>query len=171
MKARLALTAGFIAVVFAANWLTGTLGLVTVAGLTATAGTWVAGFGFMFRDWLHEAGGRAWVTGAIAAGALASVAVSPTLALASGVAFTVSELADWTVYSPMRLRWPLAAAVTSNTVGAVVDTALFLSIAGFPLSGTWSQVVIKVVTTTAVVVGVRLALLRQPNRISGGLHA
>lgn len=171
MTNRIALTAGFIAVVFAANWLTGTFGLVTVAGLTATAGTWVAGLGFVFRDWLHEAGGRVWVVGAITAGALASVAVSPTLALASGVAFTVSELADWAVYSPLRPRRPVMAAIASNTVGAVVDTALFLAIAGFPLSGTWSQVVIKVVTTTAVVLGVRLALLRQPNRLGGGLHA
>lgn len=165
---RLALAVGFVAVILAANWLTSTFHLVTILSLTAPAGTWVAGFAFVFRDWLQEAGGRRWVAGAILAGTVASVAVSPTLALASGAAFLVSELADWAVYTPLRKRHPLAAAILSNTVGALVDSVIFLSLAGFPLSGLWTQVVVKVGTTTLIVLGVRLAVSRQSLHADGG---
>jgi len=48
----------------------------------------------------------------------------------------------------------------SNTVGAVIDSLLFLALAGFPL-GMWStQALVKVGTTTVFVLGVRLAVLR-----------
>ena len=165
----------FVAVVVAANALTASFGLITVAGLTATAGTWVAGLGFVARDWLHETGGPRWVAAAIALGTALSVALSPAIAVASGVAFLVSESADWAVYTPLRRRSTLAAALLSNTVGAFVDSALFLVIAGFPLSGLWTQVVVKVTATTCVVlilIGVRRALLRQSmHAASGGRHA
>ena len=166
---------GFVGVIVAANGLTASFGLVTVAGLTATAGTWVAGLGFVARDWLHETGGPRWVAAAIALGTALSVALSPAIAVASGVAFLVSESADWAVYTPLRRRSILAAALLSNTVGAVVDSALFLVIAGFPLAGLWAQVAVKVAATTCIVlilIGARRALLRQPmHAASGGRHA
>ena len=174
MTARLAAFAALLAVIVAANALTATHGLVTVAGLTATAGTWVAGLAFVARDWLHDTGGRRWVAAAIMAGALLSALLSPSLALASAVAFAVSEAADWAAYAPLRRRHRLAAALASNTVGAVLDSLLFLALAGFPLAGAGTQTVVKVATTTAVVLavmGVRRALLRQPDRAGGRRHA
>ncbi len=152
-----------VGVVLAANFATTQLGLVTWLGLTATAGTWLAGLAFVARDALHEAGGRWWVLAGIGAGATLSAALSPQLAIASCVAFTVAELADYAVYAPLRRRGRTRAALASNMVGSIVDTVLFLLLAGFPLSGTATQVAVKVGTTSAVVIGgACLALLRQP---------
>ena len=163
----------FVAIVVAANLATQAWGVVSVLGVTATAGTWLAGFGFVARDALHETGGRRWVISAIALGAVVSAGIAPALALASAAAFTVSELADWAIYTPLRDRSIVAAALASNTVGAVLDSAVFLALAEFPLSGVWTQTLVKVATTTALVIGVRLALLRQSDRltIGGGRHA
>jgi uncharacterized PurR-regulated membrane protein YhhQ (DUF165 family) len=168
VKRTLLAFAAFVAVVVAANWLTATLGLVTWLGLIATAGTWLAGFAFVARDYLQEAGGARWVIPAILLGAVISAAFSPTLALASGVAFLVSELADFAVYTPLRRSGRTRAALASNVVGAVVDSVLFLWLAGFPLSGTATQVLVKVGTTTVFVLGVRLAISRQPMQPAGG---
>jgi uncharacterized PurR-regulated membrane protein YhhQ (DUF165 family) len=166
-------TLTFVVVIVGANLLTAHYGLVAWLGLTATAGTWVAGFAFVARDHLHESGGPRWVAPAIVAGALISAAFSPALALASGVAFLFSELADWSVYAPLRKQGRTRAALASNVVGAVVDTFLFLWIAGFPLDGAATQVLVKVGTTTAFVLGVRLALRSQSVRqfTGGGRHA
>lgn len=152
--------AAFVGIVIAANILTDTFGLVTLLGLTATAGTWVAGFGFVIRDELHEVAGRHTVAAAILAGAALSAFLSPQLAVASATAFLVSESADWAIYAPLRKRNRMAAALLSNTVGALIDTALFLLIAGFPLDGAPTQVIVKVGTTTLVLLGVRLAVSR-----------
>lgn len=128
-----AILAGFIGCVVAANWLTERYGFVPVGlGFQATAGTYAAGLAFGLRDALHEHSRRL-VLAAIAVGAVVSWWIAPALAVASAVAFAVSELADFAVYDPLRDRaWPLAVAA-SNLVGAAVDTALFLWIAGFPI--------------------------------------
>jgi len=165
---RFALTAGFVGVIVAANAATSALGIVTVAGVTVTAGTWLAGLAFVARDGLHGAGGSRWVLAAIVAGAAVSAALSPALALASGVAFLLSELADWSVYAPLRRRGRTLAALASNVVGSFVDTATFLLIAGFPLALAPAQVAIKITVSAAAVLGVRLAVLRQPVLTSGG---
>jgi queuosine precursor transporter len=142
----------FVGLVAAANWMTARYGMV--AGLV-TAGTFAAGLTFLVRDWLQEAGGRWWVVGAIVAGAGLSVWLSsPALALASGVAFLVSETADFAVYTPLRKRSPAAAMALSNTVGAVVDSLLFLSLAGFPLASWATQSAVKVAVTLPFVAAV-----------------
>jgi hypothetical protein len=154
----------FVAVVVAANWTTNELGVVTWLGLTATAGTWFAGFAFVARDATQEAGGIKWVAAAILAGVVVSAVFNPRLALASCVAFLLSEAADYAIYTPLRKRGKTRAALASNVVGAVVDSLIFLAIAGFPLSLIWTQVLIKVGVTTLFVLAVRGtgALLRQP---------
>ena len=171
---RLALYGAFVAVVVVANVVTDRLGVVTVLGATATAGTWLAGLAFVARDTLHEAGGSHWVLAAILAGAVASAAFSPALALAAGIAFLISETADWAVYAPLRRRGRLRAAVASNAVGSVVDTAAFLAIAGFPLAVAPTQVAVKggISIAAALIVGRIGALSRQPLHGGGaGSHA
>ena len=161
--------AAFIGCIIAANALTATLGVVTWLGIAATAGTWIAGLGFVARDYLHETAGHRWVLAAILAGAALSAALSPAIALASGVAFLLSETADWAIYTPLRQRGMICAAIASNTVGAVVDTAAFLLIAGLPMWMLGTQVLVKIVASTAVVLGVRLALPCQPMHAAGGV--
>lgn len=164
----------FVAVVLATNAITNWLGVVTWAGIAVTAGTWLAGFSFVARDAVHESLGSRWVVGCIVVGAAISATFSPALALASGVAFLLSELADLAVYQPMRRRGLVRAALLSNLAGSVVDSVIFLLIAGFPLGLVWAQVGIKYATTTTFVLmlwGCR-ALLRQPSdAASGRRHA
>jgi hypothetical protein len=77
--------------VAAANWLTSRYGFIPVGlGLTATAGTYAAGFCLLARDWVHDTAGRTAVLAAIAAGGIASaVMAGPRLAAASAAAFVV----------------------------------------------------------------------------------
>lgn len=159
---RILLAAAFVGCVLSANLLTARYGLVFGV---VTAGTFTAGLALLVRDGLDEVAGRPWILGAIAAGAALSYAMTPgwRLAVASGLAFVVSELVDWGVYRPLRRRGWVAASVTSNIVGALVDSALFLAVAGFPLwPGVPVQTAIKGAVTTAFVclVVVARAVLR-----------
>jgi uncharacterized PurR-regulated membrane protein YhhQ (DUF165 family) len=72
------------------------------------------------------------------------VLASPILAVASGVAFALSEAADMAVYTPLRNRGRSRAVALASGVGAVVDTFVFLWIAGFPLSAAPGQLVVKI---------------------------
>jgi uncharacterized PurR-regulated membrane protein YhhQ (DUF165 family) len=119
----------------ATNWLTTRYGLISVGfGLTATAGSFPAGIVLLARDWVHDLTGRTTVLACIVVGALASAATTnPRLALASAVAFTLSETVDLLVYTPLRRQGRLRAALASNLVGAPVDTLVFLTLAGLPV--------------------------------------
>jgi uncharacterized PurR-regulated membrane protein YhhQ (DUF165 family) len=129
-----ALTYTFVITIIAANWLTSRYGFVSVGfGLTATAGTYAAGLTFGLRDALHEHGGRWCVLALIIVGGVLSYAIAPSLAVASAAAFIISEVADLVVYDPLRRRRWIAAVIASNLVGALVDTIVFLQLAGFPI--------------------------------------
>ena len=142
----------FIATIFGANWAIETYGPVSVGfGLVAPAGVYFAGLAFTLRDITHRQLGRAWVITAIVLGALVSWAVAPTFALASGVAFLVSESVDLAVYNPLRQRSWLAAVFASNTVGLVTDSVIFLSIAFGSLAFLEGQIVGKLWITVAAV--------------------
>jgi uncharacterized PurR-regulated membrane protein YhhQ (DUF165 family) len=151
----------YILSIYLANWLIVRFGLVPVGfGLYAPAGVFVAGAAFVLRDAVQEELGIPWVLLAIAAGAVLSTAVAPLrLAFASGFAFLVSELADFAVYTPIRRRsWTLAA-VLSNTVGAVVDSLLFLWLAFGTIANVAGLILGKWYVTLPIVIwwGVRKA--------------
>lgn len=151
---RTAAVGSFLTLVVAANVLTATYGLIAVGlGLMATAGTWAAGLVLLARDWVNDTAGRWAVLACVAGGAgLSAVLAGPQLALASGVAFAVAELADWAVYSPLRRKGWARAAIASGIVGSLVDTLIFLALAGFPI---WlalpGQMLAKTTATLAVV--------------------
>jgi hypothetical protein len=134
----------FIATIFGANWAIETYGLVPVGpDLIAPAGVYFAGLAFTFRDLAQERVGRLWIVAAIVAGALVSGLVSTKFALASGVAFLVSELLDFAVYTPLRRRNWIGAVVASNIVGLVADSIVFLTLAFGSLQYLPGQVVGK----------------------------
>ena len=121
----------FIAAVVLANYLTTQFGFVSVGfGLFATAGTYAAGCALVARDFVQETIGLRGVWVALGLGAAFSFLLADSkVALASSIAFTVSELADFLVYTPLRRnRWRLAV-VASSVVGAIIDTAIFLGFA------------------------------------------
>lgn len=133
------------------------VGLVPVGfGLSAPVGVYFAGLAFTLRDAVQETLGRGWVLAAIIVGALVSALLSTQFALASAVAFLLSELADFAVYTPLRERTWLGAVAASNTVGALVDSALFLWLAFGSLAFLAGQMVGKLWMTLLVVVLVSL---------------
>jgi queuosine precursor transporter len=158
--------AAFVATVFAANWAINRFGIVSVGfGLHAPAAVYFAGLAFTLRDAVQRALDKRAVVVAIVLGALCSAAVSPSLAFASGTAFLVSESCDFLVYTPLARRRPITAVAASNTVGAVVDSLIFLSLAFHSLALFWGQVVGKswvTLASLALLVAFRLAVARRP---------
>lgn len=147
-----ALVVGYVLVIVLANWAIQTFGIVPVGfGLAAPAGVYFAGLAFTLRDLVQEQLGRRWTIVAILVGAVVSAAISPRFALASGVAFLSSEMADFAVYTPMRERHWLGAVALSNTVGLVVDSALFLALAFNSLDFLAGQIVGKLWMTALAV--------------------
>ena len=123
--------AAYIATIPAANLAVTHFGAVPVGfGFVAPAGVYLVGAALVLRDVAREAAGRGAVVAAIVAGALLSwLLASPALALASAVAFAVSEVLDFAVYEPLRERGLLTAMLASNAVGLAADSLLFLWLA------------------------------------------
>jgi queuosine precursor transporter len=159
----------YIGTIVAANWAIGAFGIVPVGfGLMAPAAVYFVGLAFTFRDLLQESMGRRATIVAIIVGALLSAVFSPQLALASGVAFLISETADFAVYTPLRERHWLLAVAASNTVGLVLDSVIFLSLAFGSLAFLPGQIVGKAwMTLLAIIV---LSLWRKRGKVLPG-HA
>jgi hypothetical protein len=106
----LALTAFTLAVV-GANLATDQYGMVALPGmpLEVTAGTYAAGLALLARDAVQDTLGRTWARVGIALGALITLAFSPSLAVASALAFVAAESVDMAVYTRLRAGgWVLA---------------------------------------------------------------
>lgn len=143
----------YVLTIFGANWAISTFGLVPVGfGLLAPAGVYFAGLSFTLRDLTQDRLGKGWTIAAILVGAALSALLSPQLALASGGAFLLSELADLAVYTPLRRRHWLGAVALSNTVGLVIDSALFLWLAFGSLAFLPGQLVGKAWMTLLAIV-------------------
>ncbi|HYC63366.1 MAG TPA: VUT family protein [Reyranellaceae bacterium] len=136
----LAYLVAFIACIPAANWMIGNVGtdcrpdgpcvLQVLPGLYAQSGVLLAGLALVLRDLVQRRLGRTTVLIAIAAGAGLSAALAPpALVIASAVAFLVSELADYAVYTPLQERRLVLAVLLSSFVGLVIDSVLFLWLA------------------------------------------
>ena len=159
----------FMACVPLANWLIHNWGtvcpdicLVPVGfGYMAPSGVVVIGIALCLRDVIHRTLGPSWAVAAIAIGAALSWFVaSPHVAVASGVAFLLSEAADYAVYAPLARKRFFVAMLASGFVGLVVDSVLFLWIAFGSLQFIEGQILAKayaVVGATAL-----LWLLRKP---------
>ncbi len=136
----------FIACIPAANWMIGHVGTVCdPAGpcllpvfpwgpgghpILAPSGVSMVGLALVLRDLVQRRLGRAAGVLSIFAGAALSGAIAPPqLVLASTVAFLLSELADFAVYTPLQARGLVLAVFASSTVGLIADSVLFLWLA------------------------------------------
>ena len=150
--------AGFTLCIPAANWLIGNAGTVCVPNgpclipvvpfvypdLMAPSGVLMIGLALVLRDLVQRRLGIPSVLIAIILGALLSSAIAPSaLVIASGVAFLLSELADFAVYTPLQRRRFILAVLLSGLVGLVVDSAVFLYLAFGSLDFLAGQVVGK----------------------------
>ncbi|QDO96274.1 VUT family protein [Ferrovibrio terrae] len=133
--------AGFIACVPAANWLIGNVGTVCIPqgpclipvapfGITAPSGVLMIGLALVLRDLVQRRLGKGRALAAILAGAaLSGFVAPPALVVASTVAFLLSELADFAVYTPLQKRGLIRAVILSSLVGLCVDSVAFLYLA------------------------------------------
>jgi uncharacterized PurR-regulated membrane protein YhhQ (DUF165 family) len=123
-----------------ANWMIGHVGTACTVdgvclipvfpGLMAPSGVLMIGIALVLRDLVQRRLGVAYSAGAVVVGALLSAAVAPpSLVVASGVAFLLSELADLAVYTPLARRRLVTAVVVSSLAGLVVDSVIFLWLA------------------------------------------
>jgi uncharacterized PurR-regulated membrane protein YhhQ (DUF165 family) len=150
-----AFLAGYIACIPAANWLIQHAGTVCVpngpclvpvapGGLMAPSGVLMVGLALVLRDLVQRRLGVGYGVGAIAVGAGLSAALAPpALVMASTVAFLLSELADFAVYTPLQRRGLVKAVVLSSVAGLVADSVVFLWLAFGSLEFLWGQIVGK----------------------------
>ena len=138
----------------AANWLIGNVGVVCVRGgpclipvapgIVAPSGVLMIGVALVLRDLVQRRLGIGISALAVLAGAaLSALLAPPSLVLASGVAFLLSEFADLAVYTPLARRRLVAAVVASSMVGLVVDSILFLWLAFGSLEFLLGQIIGK----------------------------
>ncbi len=144
----------FTACIPTANWLVQHVGttcvpngpcLIPVApGLMAPSAVLVVGLAFVLRDLVQRRLGVGFAALAVVVGAgLSALLAPPSLVIASGVAFLVSEFADLAVYTPLQKRKLVLAVVASSIVGLVVDSILFLQLAFGSLDHLAGQIVGK----------------------------
>jgi len=88
------------------------------------------GLALVLRDIVQRRLGTLFAIGAIITGAaLSAFLASPSLVFASGVAFLLSELADFAVYTPLQRRRLVLAVFASGVIGLTIDSAIFLYLA------------------------------------------
>jgi uncharacterized PurR-regulated membrane protein YhhQ (DUF165 family) len=120
----------YIAAIVAVNWMfTAIAPWQTPLGDLYLANI-VVGFVFVLRDYAQRDIGHYVLFATAVAGVLTWFMVDPAIAVASITAFTLSETADWAVYS--WLRRPLSQRILiSSAVAVPLDTFAFQYLAGY----------------------------------------
>ena len=137
MKRYIFLAASFLGLVILANWLASRYTVSVGFGRSAPAGVFCIGAVLVLRDWLQQLYGLARTMPLVYLAGLASWAIGDAagwtslekIAIASVVAFTVSETVEAIVFTPIRKRNLTFGVALSATVGNALDSYLFLAIA------------------------------------------
>lgn len=110
----------------------------------------IVGFTFVFRDYAQRTAGH-WVLAAmVIATGLSFLLANPFVALASAVAFGVSELADYLLYTLTRLPFHKRV-LWSSAISTPIDTLVFLfGINGFTI-GTFVLMVISKMIAAVII--------------------
>lgn len=117
-------------------------------GVEAPSGVYIVGLTLVLRDLVQRRTGKSVALALIIVGAALSALISPAVALASGVAFLVSETVDLGVFSAVEPRYGLSAGVlVSNAVSIVVDSLVFLAVAFGSLAFIEGQIIGKAIAT------------------------
>lgn len=141
MLRKMILLAAYAATVPVANWMIDNVGtqhfpggphtIPVGFGYDAPSGVLLIGLALVLRDAIHRVAGKSAALAAIGVGVVLSfVFADPAIATASAVAFALSELLDFAVYTPLAERKRFSLAVLfSGALGAVADSLIFLQIA------------------------------------------
>ena len=137
MRRYLVLATGYFGLVVLANWLASRYVVSVGFGRVAPAGVFCIGGVLVLRDWLQQLRGLLWTMPLVYVAGLASWGIGDLagwtrlekIAVASVVAFTVSETAEAVVFTPLRKRSLTLGVALSGTVGNALDSWLFLQLA------------------------------------------
>lgn len=122
--------AAYLACILGANAAIQHYGIIPVGfGLSAPAGVYFIGPALVFRDLVQWTLGKYVSLVTLAFGAVMSYAIAdPHIATASAVAFGISELADFALFTWIAPRWSRAV-LAGGIAGALLDSAVFLWLA------------------------------------------
>lgn len=138
MKLYLSLAAAFVGLVILANWLASAYIVhVPFTAYSAPAGVFCIGAVLVLRDWLQQLKGLLWTMPLVYAAGLVSWLVGDLagwtglekIAVASVVAFSVSETVEAVIFTPLRKKHLTFGVALSATVGNALDSWLFLTLA------------------------------------------
>ena len=167
VKASVLLAGSFVALVLLANWLASKYVVhVPLTPYVAPAGVFCIGGVLVLRDWLQQLVGLGWTMPLVYAAGLLSWGIGDAagwtslekIAVASVVAFTISETIEALVFTPLRRRSLSLGVALSATVGNAVDSYVFLTIAFSSTAFFWGQFWGK---SEAIAAGVVLTLARR----------
>jgi queuosine precursor transporter len=127
----------YVGLVILANWLASRYVVSVGFGRVAPAGVFCIGGVLVLRDWLQQLRGLWWTMPLVYAAGLVSWGIGDAagwtslekIAVASVVAFSVSETIEAVVFTPLRRRNLTLGVALSGTVGNAIDSALFLALA------------------------------------------
>ena len=148
MKVFAPLAAVYVSLVVLANWLASAYIVhVPLTPYVAPAGVFAIGAILVLRDWMQQLRGLLWTMPLVYAAGLISWAVGDLagwtslekIAVASVVAFTVSETVEALVFTPLRKRSLSLGVAVSATVGLALDSWIFLTLAFGSLAFFWGQ--------------------------------
>lgn len=157
----------FVALAVVANWLASRYTItVPLTDLKAPAGVLTIGAAFVLRDWLAQLAGFWWGLAVIPVAGGASYLIGELagwtdlkkIAVASVVAFLVSETVEAVVFAPLRKRNLTLGVLASGMVGNAIDSWLFLTLAFGSLAFFWGNFVGK---AEMILVGAALTAFRR----------
>lgn len=124
-------TALYVAAIPITNWLFAYVGVLPVPGTSYVFHplAFLVGFWLVLRDFAHKELGDRWIFAPVFVGmALSYLTSSPRIAIASAIAFLISEVVDYLVYRfsgrPLHQR-----VLLSSAASVPVDSVLFSGIA------------------------------------------
>lgn len=132
------LSVAFVGLAVFANWLASKYVVgVPFTHYVAPAGVFCIGAALVLRDWIQQIAGLWWTLALVVIGGAASYLIGEAagwttlrkIAVASLVAFIVSETVEAAVFTPIRNRNLTAGVLASGMVGNAIDSWLFLTIA------------------------------------------
>jgi uncharacterized PurR-regulated membrane protein YhhQ (DUF165 family) len=164
---RYPLSFAFVGLAVLANWLASKYVVhVPLTSELAPAGVFCIGAALVLRDWIQQLAGLWWTIVLVLVGGAASYLVGEAagwtalqkVALASLVAFIVSETVEAAVFTPLRNRNLTAGVLASGLAGNAVDSWLFLTLAFGSTALFWGNFLGK---AEMIVVGGALTALRR----------
>ena len=166
MKLYLVLAAVYVSLVILANWLASRYTVSVGFGYVAPAGVFCIGGVLVLRDWIQQLRGLFWTMPLVYSAGLASWAIGDIagwtelqkVAIASVIAFTVSETVEAVVFTPLRNRNLTLGVALSATVGNALDSYVFLSLAFGSLTFFVGQFIGK---SEMIALGTALTLVRR----------